>query len=398
MFHIFGIFCLLGFNLFSCQGAAVFPPFSRTSVTTSYEVAVEKPTTLVLKNVNLTDNGTYQSSLSPGREMASNLVVHIAVTPKVTSCSSPIIVNEGDNVSCTCQGQGGNPPADVTWYKKNHKIGETGKEEKTLTLTNVMHKKDHGSYKCVAQSYPNEKFQDEVIVEVIINYPPQNVVLTLTKNCSSATVECSAEAQPPASFKIFRNKRELVKYEKTYTIPEVCSSHVGNYTCVADNILGNVSSNSEYLSIQVRSKDNGGGGGSSTGLSTDAIARTCVNVGLLLVIVIIVVRVLRIIVVRVHRWLTGNAEDGRNRATENECSESYTEDGHAYEALEPVAPGREGKASPVYVAVDRENRQGEPLYATLDTVAMIPKKESKKQPVDGAPHTIYASIDFEKDR
>ena len=88
--------------------------------------------------------------------------------PNATACSSPIIVHEGDNVSCACQGQGGNPPADVTWYKDNHKIGESGKEEKTLTLTNVTNEKDDGSYKCVAQSYPNKMFQDEVIVRVIV--------------------------------------------------------------------------------------------------------------------------------------------------------------------------------------------------------------------------------------
>ena len=88
--------------------------------------------------------------------------------PNAIACSSPIIVNEGDDVSCACQGQGGNPPADVTWYKDNRKIGGTGKEEKTLTLTNVTNENDHGSYKCVAQSYPNKKFQDDVIVEVTV--------------------------------------------------------------------------------------------------------------------------------------------------------------------------------------------------------------------------------------
>ena len=89
--------------------------------------------------------------------------------PTATACSSPIIVNEDDDVSCACQGQGGSPPADVTWYKDNRKIGGTGKEEKTLTLTNVIHEKDHGSYKCVAQSHPSKMFQDEVIVKVIVS-------------------------------------------------------------------------------------------------------------------------------------------------------------------------------------------------------------------------------------
>ena len=45
--------------------------------TTSYEVAVEKPATLVLKNANLTYNGTYQFSLSPGAS-PSEVVVYIA--------------------------------------------------------------------------------------------------------------------------------------------------------------------------------------------------------------------------------------------------------------------------------------------------------------------------------
>jgi hypothetical protein len=77
------------------------------------------------------------------------------------------MVDEGGDVLCTCQGQGGNPPASVTWYKDGNKIGETGKEEITLTLTNVS-KEDHGSYECVAQSYPSEAFRDKAKVEVIV--------------------------------------------------------------------------------------------------------------------------------------------------------------------------------------------------------------------------------------
>ena len=55
------------------------------------------------------------------------------------SCSSPITVNEGDNVTCVCTGKGGNPPANVTWYDKvGVQIGGAGKEEQTLTLSNVF--------------------------------------------------------------------------------------------------------------------------------------------------------------------------------------------------------------------------------------------------------------------
>ena len=45
-------------------------------LTNSYEVAIEKPATLVLKSVNITYDGTYKFSLLPGG--ISSVVVYIA--------------------------------------------------------------------------------------------------------------------------------------------------------------------------------------------------------------------------------------------------------------------------------------------------------------------------------
>ena len=50
------------------------------------------------------------------------------------------------------KGEGGNPPANVTWLKDDVKIGETAKQELTLTLSSVDEKAS-GKYKCVARSY-----------------------------------------------------------------------------------------------------------------------------------------------------------------------------------------------------------------------------------------------------
>ena len=63
----------------------------------------------------------------------------------------------------------------------------------------------------------------------------------LTRSGQSATIACTAEAQPEPSFKIFLNETILVVSNKAYTIPEVNSSHVGFYKCSAKNILGNLS-------------------------------------------------------------------------------------------------------------------------------------------------------------
>ncbi len=80
------------------------------------------------------------------------------------SCSSRIILNEGDNFTCVCRGEGGNPPADVTWYKDGVQIDGTGMGNKTLTLSNVD-KKASGTYECVAQSHTltNEKSIESIV-------------------------------------------------------------------------------------------------------------------------------------------------------------------------------------------------------------------------------------------
>ena len=71
---------------------------------------------------------------------------------------------EGDNFACECKGTDGNPPADVTWYKKNTQI-VTEKEEAILSLSNVD-KDDSGTYRCQTKSH--EKANNETSIELIV--------------------------------------------------------------------------------------------------------------------------------------------------------------------------------------------------------------------------------------
>jgi hypothetical protein len=81
------------------------------------------------------------------------------------NCSSVTTVTKGDNVICLCKGEGGNPPANVAWYKGKEQIGGTGKEEQILRLINVD-KKDSGEYTCVAKGH--ELAKNETSFELIV--------------------------------------------------------------------------------------------------------------------------------------------------------------------------------------------------------------------------------------
>ena len=83
------------------------------------------------------------------------------------NCSSPIKLNESDDVICLCRGEGGNPPANVTWSKDDNQIGGIGTENKTLILNNV-NGTHNGTYKCEARSYVNDDYVDAKYIDVLV--------------------------------------------------------------------------------------------------------------------------------------------------------------------------------------------------------------------------------------
>ena len=83
------------------------------------------------------------------------------------TCLSLNEVNEGDNFTCVCKGENGNPPADVTWYKDRVPINGTRTEENTLTLTSV-NETSNGTYECEARSHTNDSFADKKSIKLIV--------------------------------------------------------------------------------------------------------------------------------------------------------------------------------------------------------------------------------------
>ncbi len=87
------------------------------------------------------------------------------------NCSSLIKLIEGDDFTCVCRGEGGNPPANVTWFRNGRQFGEIRTENNTLTRTNVD-ETDNVTYTCFAQSYADPMFDDSksVVVQVKCKY------------------------------------------------------------------------------------------------------------------------------------------------------------------------------------------------------------------------------------
>ncbi|CAB3986932.1 B-cell receptor CD22-like isoform X1 [Paramuricea clavata] len=218
---------------------------------------IDKPATLILKNVDQSYNGMYTFSLldkKSAQPQTSEVVVFIAKKPTVTlTCYSSVIFNECDDFTCECQGLGGNPSASVTWYKDGKKIAGTGTEKQILTLMNVD-ETDRGTYKCVTESYPSTMHRDEKSIRVDVKFGPKDTSIELKPNPAilgrSFTITCNSRGFPEPSYTISHNGSHLIN-AKTYTDNDVAWTDAGVYECNAGNERGNDTA-SEVLKVTER--------------------------------------------------------------------------------------------------------------------------------------------------
>ncbi|XP_046858257.1 pregnancy-specific beta-1-glycoprotein 6-like isoform X2 [Xenia sp. Carnegie-2017] len=217
---------------------------------------VYKPSTVRLRNITHSYDGTYEFQLTR-RGSASSFIskvrVFVAIKPTVViNCSTPLVVSKGDNVSCVCRGEGGNPPAKVTWFDRNNGTGlEFGVKSATLVITGAS-PNDRGSYRCKAESFNDPRFIDEKSIEIKVNYQPRNTTITLSKINpkigESVIITCVSDGYPEPTYTIYHNDA-VVSNNKTYIIHPINFNHAGSYRCEAKNKLGNDLSHLQNLTV-----------------------------------------------------------------------------------------------------------------------------------------------------
>ncbi|XP_028399386.1 peroxidasin homolog [Dendronephthya gigantea] len=194
-----------------------------------------------IEDVKKDDAGEYVcvANNSIGSDSKSATLI-VTVKPAVTvSCSSQVIVKEGDNFTCVCTEQGSNPPATVTWYKDGKQISNQRRERQTLSISNIE-KKDSGTYRCEAKNLVSD---EEKSIEIIVHYKPIitaiNIAPKTAKIGELVNITCEFDGLPVPDIKIEKSgSNSSIADSKMHTIQDVKKDDAGTYVCVAKNSIG----------------------------------------------------------------------------------------------------------------------------------------------------------------
>mgnify|MGYP002803380142 CR=1 FL=1 len=181
-----------------------------------------------------------------------NVQVFIAKKPTVNvNCTTHITLNKNDDVTCVCRGEGGNPPANVTWFKDGKQIAEMKKENQTLTL-NIVDETTKGNYTCLAESHPNPGYKDNKTIVVQVNFKPKDTSITFSQNPAklgnSVTIKCDSRGFPPTNYTIILNGTKTVSFREMHIISKMMWNDTGTYNCTASNAFGS-DSDSNFLNF-----------------------------------------------------------------------------------------------------------------------------------------------------
>ncbi|XP_033111507.1 muscle M-line assembly protein unc-89-like [Anneissia japonica] len=222
---------------------------------------------LIIIHVKPTDAGIYKiAATTPLGQIESSTVIDVKepqiVAPMFSILLRDLHVTEGDEVRFDCQVEG-QPIPDVTWYKRDEIIEDDSdfkiivNEDRHSLLIKEVFSDDSGLYKVVASNTAGQATsQAELIVECA-PHVMRNLVDVEVREGESTQFECIISGNPSPSITWLLNENPVLHdfiaesdgERHRLVIPEVFSDDDGLYTCIAENYLGQASTQA-YLKVK----------------------------------------------------------------------------------------------------------------------------------------------------
>jgi hypothetical protein len=216
--------------------------YGSLSVTNTGDVNLE------ITNIQPTDEGNYDCVLTNivGSVTSNKALVYINSPPTFILNPSDGISILGNSFTFNSNASGTNPIS-YQWIKENtgNVIGEVFKY---YTLSNIQYS-NSGNYACVATNLYGSVTSTFASLSVgTLPYfvvHPSSQAIAVGSDCTFNVVVTGIN---PISYQWYRNNNIILSAESdSYTINSVTNLNNGNYSCVASNIFGSVTSNSATL-------------------------------------------------------------------------------------------------------------------------------------------------------
>ncbi|KAK3530149.1 hypothetical protein QTP86_016901, partial [Hemibagrus guttatus] len=197
-----------------------------------------------LQSVSSEDAGSYSCSVRGYEHLRSPAqTLSVRYRPKKVSLSfSPSgKIVEGKAVILTCSSDANPPVKTYEWFKGATSVGN----EKTYNISKIS-SEDSGEYKCNCSNEVGHQESNSVTLNVL--YPPKNISVSISPSgkISSATLNCSSDANPPVQNYTWFKEKESSPVGSGQSYRAVQS---GQYYCEAQNKHG--SERSAAVSVTV---------------------------------------------------------------------------------------------------------------------------------------------------
>ncbi|XP_025408165.1 neurotrimin isoform X2 [Sipha flava] len=232
------------------KGIAVLTAGS-TKVSPDERIRLVDGNNLEIRDIQTNDAGNYVCQIATLKPREISHTVEILVPSRIKSVTSGgnIDTKKDSTIKLNCEADG-NPVPNITWTRKNNVLpnGERNATGDTYIIQSAT-RHDAGLYICSAYNTVGQVAEQTITVNIL--YPPEIEVERVWVHSgegNEALLVCIVNAEPHAEVSWYRDTLKLDTNERRITevrgsrhtliVRKVQASDFGNYSCVADNVVG----------------------------------------------------------------------------------------------------------------------------------------------------------------